>query len=133
MLVRTDNLHKPHFLHKPPGQAAFTPPVQAGTADPALGRWQTALLEESLHPKTPQFGCRYPVLAGVEAQGLATPLRFSLHLGTDVQRLHLYAFPPVTLLPGVLARDCQERLCLILVYISVFHPNQRFGNYGSCP
>lgn len=126
--LHTDGLHIGGHLHKSPGRAAFAPSVHAGTANPALGRWQNALPDalylsmgadslsmQGLRPGESiwqMFGqAEVDLFASVESTHCL--LWFSLNppalLGLDAMvqtwpMLHLYAFPLIAPLPGALAR-----------------------------
>lgn len=66
-------VHRQHIvslLHKSPRQAVVPSP---GAADPALGRGKVLVSEGSLHSGACKHGGRYPVEAGTEAWGMATP------------------------------------------------------------
>ncbi len=126
-------------------RSAVTPPVQAGAPDPCVVPGQTPLAESSLHPWASQCGSRqgprpgewmlhtevlkqiWRVFGQAQVDLFATretsqcPLWYSLTpLGLDAMvqtwpRLHLYAFPPIALLPGVLERVRRDGVRLLLV------------------
>lgn len=66
--------------YKSSGWTVFAPPVQVGSADPALGWKQTALTEGSLYSRALECGSGNPIKAGTETLGMETPGRGGVDL-----------------------------------------------------
>ncbi|KAK3568430.1 hypothetical protein QTP86_006944 [Hemibagrus guttatus] len=65
--------HRQHHsgcLYQPSGRSAFTPYVQVGAADPALGRDQTPFAESDFCSRAHKSGDRLPVETSAEAWGV---------------------------------------------------------------
>ncbi len=152
--------HSGGLLHQPLRRSAVTPPVQAGAPDPWVKEQLRAVYipghlnvgadilsrprEWMLHTEVVKQIWR--VFGQAQVDLFATretpqcPLWYSLThpapLGLDAmvqtwQRLHLYTFPPITLLPGVLERVRRDGALAVASSPILAGPRMVFGPYFS--